>query len=344
MMATGIDIGASSIKLVQFSVKNGHVILNTYGSIALGPYANLPVGAVASPSAEKIGEALKELIKECNAATVRTAVSLPVGASLFRDITVPAGITDEEMKTVAVTEARKVIPVPVQDVDIDWLSIPSDILPPEQQSVDKKHLLLVAVSHESQRRFDSYMTAAGIMPLMYEIETFSSMRSVYTHERAPIAIVDLGAAHVKVSIIHEGSMRRSISLDRGFNELDNALVAKGMSFADARKLKHSTSITAPLEHETVMREAYASILRDVLSVTGEYERYAHSSISRVVLCGGGATMQDIIPFTESVLGVPTEKSRPFARASVPDLVKDIVPQIEPEFTIAAGIALRLLAI
>ena len=34
----GIDIGSSSIKVVQISRKNGHAILETYGELALGPY------------------------------------------------------------------------------------------------------------------------------------------------------------------------------------------------------------------------------------------------------------------------------------------------------------------
>ncbi len=342
-VAVGIDIGATSIKLVQFSLKNNRIVLDTYGSIALGPYAGLPVGAVALPDPEKIGEAIKELVKECNADTTRTAVALPTSASLFRDIGIPSGITDDEMKTVAMTEARKVIPVPAADVDIDWLSIPKEILPEDVQKEDKKHLLLVAVSHESKKRVESYMSASGVIPVMYEIEVFSSMRSIYTHERAPIVLIDLGAAHVKISIIHEGSMRRAISLDRGFNELDNTLVSRGMDFAAAHKIKHSSSITALGENETAMREVYTSILKDIGNAISEYERYSHASPVRAVIFGGGAEMQGIVEFTQSILGIPTEKSHPFERATVPELVKDIIPSIEPEFTVCSGIAMRLLA-
>ena len=40
----GIDIGSSSIKIVQLSRKNGHAVLDTYGELALGPYAGKSVG------------------------------------------------------------------------------------------------------------------------------------------------------------------------------------------------------------------------------------------------------------------------------------------------------------
>lgn len=342
LTATGIDIGSSSIKLVELSLKNGKIILNTYGSIALGPYANAEIGQTPAVNSEIVGKALAEILKECKASAINTAVTLPTSASLFRDITVPAKITDEETKTVATTEARKAIPVPISEVDIDWLPIPEDIIPVELKDITKKHLLLVAVSNESQRKYDSYMKAANINPSLYEIEVFSSMRSIYSHERAPIALIDIGASHVKVCIIHEGLIRRAISMDRGFNELENALVVNGMSFVDAHKLKQSSSITGTTKEEEIMRETYTSLIKDIQVILNEYERYSHSSVTRAVLLGGGAEMKNIVSFTESVLGIPTEKSHPFSRTEVPDIVHDVVNQIEPEFTIATGVAMRLL--
>ena len=37
----GIDIGTSSIKIVQLKRKGGKAVLETYGELALGPYAGL---------------------------------------------------------------------------------------------------------------------------------------------------------------------------------------------------------------------------------------------------------------------------------------------------------------
>lgn len=339
----GIDIGSTSIKLVQLSLKNNKIILDTYGAIATGPYADMPIGSNAMPSPEKIGEAIKELIKECKVDVNNIAVSLPTSAALLKDISIPASVTESEMKTVVSTEARLVVPVPINDVDIDWLPLPSDILPENSNRPNRKNLLLVAVSHETQKRIASYAGFAGISPRTYEIEVFSSMRSVYTHERAPIVLVDLGASHIKVSIIHEGSMRRAVSLERGMNDIDKALMSKGLDFAAARKIKHESSLTGSSDYELLIAETYKSILNDVSAVISEYEKYSHVSPVRIVLLGGGAEMQGVESFTQGVLGVPVAISRPFERAVVPELVKDIIPSIEPEFTIATGLAMRLLA-
>ena len=40
----GIDIGSSSIKIVQLRKKGGKAVLETYGELALGPYAGVEIG------------------------------------------------------------------------------------------------------------------------------------------------------------------------------------------------------------------------------------------------------------------------------------------------------------
>ncbi len=46
--ALGVDIGTSSVKVVQLRRERGRVILETYGAIALGPYAGLEIGRATS--------------------------------------------------------------------------------------------------------------------------------------------------------------------------------------------------------------------------------------------------------------------------------------------------------
>ncbi|MBU2544713.1 hypothetical protein KJ618_04580, partial [Patescibacteria group bacterium] len=42
----GIDIGSSSIKIVQLAEREGRVALENYGELALGPYVGLGVGQI----------------------------------------------------------------------------------------------------------------------------------------------------------------------------------------------------------------------------------------------------------------------------------------------------------
>src|SRR3954462_12087046 len=81
----GIDIGSSSIKVVQIKKKNGQAVLETYGELALGPYAGATIGQAAILPTEKVGEALKDLLteKEVSITTVQCGIAIPFGSSLM---------------------------------------------------------------------------------------------------------------------------------------------------------------------------------------------------------------------------------------------------------------------
>src|SRR3989338_1685484 len=113
--AVGIDIGSSSIKVVEIKKKRGKAVLETYGSIALGPYADLDVGRVTNLPVDKIAVALKEVLKQAGVASSNSAVAVPVQSSLIFTIELPAQVKPEEMFSVVTTEARKYIPVPITE-------------------------------------------------------------------------------------------------------------------------------------------------------------------------------------------------------------------------------------
>ena len=52
----GIDIGSSSMKVVQLRKERGQAVLETYGELALGPYGGEEVGQATNLSAEQITE------------------------------------------------------------------------------------------------------------------------------------------------------------------------------------------------------------------------------------------------------------------------------------------------
>src|SRR3569623_3854930 len=79
----GVDIGTSSIKVVQLRKEKGRVILETYGAISLGPYAGVEIGRATSLPADKNSEALKDVIREANLTTRDAAESIPYSNSLI---------------------------------------------------------------------------------------------------------------------------------------------------------------------------------------------------------------------------------------------------------------------
>ena len=116
----GIDIGSSSIKVVQLSRKSGHAILETYGELALGPYAGKGIGEATNLPPEKIVEAVKDMLKEkeVNITSKICGIAIPFASSLMAVIEMPV-MPQKQLAEMIPLEARKYIPVPISEVALD---------------------------------------------------------------------------------------------------------------------------------------------------------------------------------------------------------------------------------
>src|SRR3989344_4429679 len=121
----GIDIGASSAKIVQLRASRGTAILETYGEIALGPYGGQPIGKAVKLSPEKTAEALIDLMKEANVTARSGGMSIPFSSSLISILDFPK-VDQESLKRMVPIEARKYIPMPIASVSLDWFVIPQE--------------------------------------------------------------------------------------------------------------------------------------------------------------------------------------------------------------------------
>src|SRR3989344_2972384 len=187
----GIDIGSSSAKVVQLRKKKGRAILETYGELALGPYGGVDIGQATILTTEKTIEALKDLFRESNVTANIAAIAVPLRSSLLKVIELPA-YKEEQINRMVPLEARKHIPVPIAEVTLDWWAIPKhDLQSPsdEETSVDqasgstsKTEILLVAIHKATVKKHQDIATALGLESRTFEIETFSSIRSVLTRD------------------------------------------------------------------------------------------------------------------------------------------------------------------
>ncbi|HWP61802.1 MAG TPA: pilus assembly protein PilM, partial [Candidatus Paceibacterota bacterium] len=121
----GVDIGTASIKVVQVRLARGAAILETYGEIALGPYAKLPIGNTVKLEPEKLALALTDVMREANVTAKTAGISIPFASSLITVLDLPK-VDNEQLKRIVPIEARKYIPVPVSEVALDWFVIPQD--------------------------------------------------------------------------------------------------------------------------------------------------------------------------------------------------------------------------
>ena len=115
----GIDIGSSSIKLVQLSRKKGIAVLDTFGEISLSIYSGKKIGQPVSLSTDKLTEALSDVIKESQASANDAAFAIPLKSTLMFNLKIPRTVEKVKLGDMIKIEARKYIPVPITEVQMD---------------------------------------------------------------------------------------------------------------------------------------------------------------------------------------------------------------------------------
>jgi type IV pilus assembly protein PilM len=338
----GVDIGTSAIKIVQLKSKDGKAVLETYGELGLAPAGGGEVGQAKHLAPQQIAENLKDLMREAKVTTTRAGVAIPFNRSLLSVVTLPKR-PEEEMKTMIPIEARKYIPVSIEEVQLDWFIIP----PRHEENTDKVEVLIVAVHKDALSELDGAVTAAGLTPSFYEIEIFSTVRAVVDEPTKPVMVIDVGASATNMYVVERGIVVMSHSMPKGGQDATQALAASSsVSFGEAETWKKKigfTSTGAPEKyHPRQLEITYSGIFAEARRVLVSFESETKRSIARIVLTGGGSVIRSIEEIAKSVFTTPLSTADPFSKVEAPAFMSPILKDIGPEFSVALGLALRQL--
>lgn len=336
----GVDIGSSSIKVVQLRRERGQAVLETYGAIALGPYGGLEVGRATNLPPDKLTEALRDVIREANVTTKDCAFSIPYAASLVSLIKMP-NVGEKQLATMVPIEARKYIPVPIGEVALDWFAIPKEDSSPQE----KISVLLVAIHKDTIGKYQGLVGATGLNASFFEIEVFSAVRAALDHGLAPVAVMDMGAGATKLYVVERGIVKESHLINRGSQDATLAVSrALNIPVAKAEELKREKGLLS--SDDQTLRSALELTLAQILTEANRtllnYQARSGTSVSRLVITGGGAALKGYADFAKGKLQVDVELADPFAKTKAPAFLAEVLRNAGPEFSVATGLALRKL--
>ena len=349
----GIDIGSSAIKIVQIKRKRGKAVLETYGELALGPYSGLEIGRATSLSNDKTAEALKDILRESKTTTLSAGVALPLSSSLISFITVPA-VAEKQIAEVISLEARKYIPVPMSEVVIDYSPIPKEeeyelTEQDQNKKIESKtrDFLVVAIHNEYLNNYQIINNKANILPSFYEIEIFSSIRSVVEQGIHAVMIIDMGARITKLYIVERGILRASHIINRGGQDITLAISkALSIDINEAENMKRMYGLKGGPEYKElteiitvnldyIFYEANATILN--------YQKKYSKNISKVILTGGSVLLKGFTDLAKVSFQTEIVYADPFSRLETPAFLSEQLSQAGPEFAVAIGCAIRKLS-
>lgn len=355
----GIDIGSTSLKLVQLRASRGVAVLETYGEIALGPYGNQPIGKAVRLTPEKTAEAIKDLIREANVTARTGGISIPFSASLITILDLPLA-DPESLKRIIPIEARKYIPIPVDQVSLDWFVLPKE--PSEESAFAEIHqktvmqakgqeVLLVAIHNDVLQQYQTMTQTADLTVQFYEIEIFSAIRSSLGHGVSPVLVVDLGASTTKLYVVERGVVRLTHTVSLGGQQMSE-IVGRALNweFEKAERVKRERGMIASTAYSvdendrihTAMLSTLTRIFSEANRVLLTYGERYNKNVSKVVFTGGGASLPGLLDVARQSLHAEIEVANPFAHTEAPAFLESVLREIGPGFAVSIGLALRKL--
>ena len=355
--AIGIDIGASSIKVVQLKRKGGKAILETYGAISLGPYAHAEVGQATNLDIDGIVKALLDVIKESNVTTNNAVMSIPSSSSLIFTLSLPPTVTEDTLAGIVPTEVRKYIPVPASEISLDWFMIPQEAESYEETTQSqtgsttptperKTEVLVVAIHNDILTRYQDILKKTELSSDSFEMEVFSEIRATFDHDVAPVLLMDFGALKTKISIIETGIVRMFHVVNRGSQDITNNIAQSlSMPFPEAEKLKRSTGLDSSLNQSVaeIIGLSTDYIFSDTNSVVLAYEKKYNKTISKIILTGGGSLLKGLLERAKESFHAEVIRADPFGKVEAPAFLEPVLQLSGPEFAVAIGLALRQLS-
>ncbi len=349
----GIDIGSSVLKIVQIKKNKGSAVLETYGALKLGLYANKELGRSVVLKEEDSIKALVTLREAIESNATIAGFSIPFRSSFINLIDVPA-VSDQKLAQIIPFEVRKYVSIPMEEISLDWSVIP-DILVENENSFDdsseteniqpkKRKVLFVATHNKEIKKYKKIAKGLEVETKFFESETTSTWRSITTTNRTPILIIDIGANSTKFYVMEHGVILRSLTIRQGGETLTEIIShEKDIKFEKAEQVKIEFGLDIKSESTLkAMKNVLVEIFTEANHIISDFESKYKKTISNAIFTGGGSTMKGLVSMSKEYIQKPTELADPFSSLKYPTSMDATLRDSGAEFTVAIGVALRLL--
>ncbi len=342
-LALGLDIGSSSVKLVQLKEKKGGYALQAFGMSRLPP-ETIVDGALMNSAA--VVQAIQELLAEHKVKARDVAIGVRGHSVIIKKISLPRMSQDELDESIQ-WEAEQYIPFDVKDVNID-----TQILTPAADAAGQMDVLLVAAKKDMINDYTSVCAEAGLQAAVVDVDAFAVQNAFETsYELAPgetVVLINVGASVANINILAGGTTTFTRDVTLGGNTFTEEIQKQlNISYDEAEALKvggqGETDAVVPQEVERVIQGVAEQLAGEIQRSLDFYAATAADNrIARVYLSGGTARIPALFKIIEQRAGVPVEVLNPFKTIEIDHKRFDpmLLTQSAASAAVAVGLALR----
>jgi len=338
----GIDISSTSVKLLELS-RSARGFTVEHHAVEPLPPNTIVEKAISDVAA--VGETIRQAIKRAGAKTKNCALAVSGSAAITKVITMPAGLTDDDMESQLQIEADQYIPFALEEVNLDF-----EVLGPTENNADTVDVLLAASRKENIELRVAAAEAAGLTPKVMDVEAyavenaFSLLLDQVPNEGRDksVALIDIGATMTCLSVMHNRKLIYTREQPFGGRQLTEEIMHRyGLTYDQAGMAKKQGGL--PDDYVSDVLEPFKQILAQQASrfLQFFYSASQYTTVDYIVLAGGCASIPAIDETIEQLLAITTVIANPFSgmslasRLSPKSLAKDA-----PSLMVACGLALR----
>ncbi len=357
----GVDIGTSSIKIVQLSNVNNRAKLVTYGM------ANISSDLARSKTPETVeivANTIKKIISKSRISTKVCAAALPT-FSVFNSVISLPNMNKVDLGSAVKWEAKKFIPFPIEDMILDWKII-QDSTPENKKdsllknSKKKKRnkasdfittkskfnkVLLTAAPKNLVSIYLDIFKKAGLELFSLEVESFAMARSLIDDGSSSTMIVDIGSVTTDVAVVENGLPVLNRSIEIGGNMMTQSIAnSLNISFERAEQFKQDFGLVSSSEDSSnipkKIEETLSPMVNEIKYVLDLYRRQGSGVVEKVILSGGSAYLPNLTDYLRKVLDTSVYIGDAWHKVMYPKELKPVLDEIGPRFSVAIGLSLR----
>jgi type IV pilus assembly protein PilM len=298
-------------------------------------------GRLDEQDLKQIGGILKQVVKKSGAIGRSAVASIPVSGVFSAVITMPK-TAESEFKIVAEQESSKLLPLPPDQMVLDFQKIEE-----KEQSAHSQRILVTAVSKVLVEEYTKIFNYAGLSLSNLETESFALIRALLGNDKSSAFILDIGTARTNLFVVHGGVplLHRSINLGgQNFSTVLGELWdLKERELIEQAKLDLSrampgAALPAPLVKivDPIVQE-----LKYQLEILGE-SKDGNGVVKpeKIVLTGGSSLVIGLSRYLEETFNITTYVGDPWARVVYPQALKSALDSVGARFAVAVGLAAR----
>lgn len=342
----GLDIGTHTIKIIQIK-KSGSLVRLVQVLAFPTPAEAFVEGELVRP--ELISYALREQIQAFKLYTKNIIAVVPEKYVITRQVKMPL-MPDEELAAALHWEVEKYIPLPSNDLVLDYVNLGLD----QDGQGKENNVLLIAVPKKVIYPYSNLLVEAGLHPIAMETMPFALNR---LSAGVGTTYLDMGASGTTIVIFRGGVPEFSRTIPIGGNLMTQSIAQIfGLDQVEAEKLKlekaeilNDTNNSNDLDNtkiqlDLVLRPILTDLIREVRRCMDYWKLKSKGlEIDCFYLTGGMGLLKGLSSFMAEQLEVPIKRTNPatfLTNILDPETPKEIQLKVNPGFSVALGLALR----